>query len=104
MACLSGGRTTTERASWWSSGDGGRPKQTTTIGASSQRKDLDDGLRRTRARFEGALPPPCGQGGLDRGQGHGFCTSPTVDEVDRLYRQRMEIHAIDDVQLAEGAR
>jgi hypothetical protein len=49
------------------------------------------------------VPPPRGQGGL----GEATVVSsppPTISEVDRLYRQLMEIHAIGATQLAECAR
>jgi hypothetical protein len=58
----------------------------------------------TRARSTRALPPPHRQGGLAEAiVARAMISSPphTVDEVDRLYHQMTETHAIDAVQLAE---
>jgi hypothetical protein len=61
----------------------------------------------TRARSKGALlPPPGGQWGLVEAtvvRAMVSSPSPTADEVDRLYCQLTEIHAIGATQFAECA-
>jgi hypothetical protein len=58
----------------------------------------------TRARSEGALLPPYGQLGLAEATVARAMVSsppPTTGEVDRLYHQLTEIHAISATQVVE---
>jgi hypothetical protein len=63
----------------------------------------------TRAKSEEALcttPPPRGRWGLAEATMDGATVSsppPTADDVDKLYREPTEIHAIGAAQLAECA-
>jgi hypothetical protein len=83
-----------KQASQWTSSDDGRPMRTTMTRASDRRKDPDDGLRchMSLIRRSDFTPPPHSR--WDRAKATTFSPPPTTDEVDRLYRQLMEIHAI----------
>jgi hypothetical protein len=84
-----------KQASQWTSSDDGRPMRTTMTRASGRRKDPDDGLRCHMSlirRSDFTPPPPHSR--WDRAKATTFSPPPTTDEVDRLYRQLMEIHAI----------
>jgi hypothetical protein len=57
-----------------------------------------------QARSEGKVNAPHHQGGLTKAtkaKAVSISPPPTADEVDRLYRQLAEIHAISAAQLAE---
>jgi hypothetical protein len=72
----------------------------------AKKRILIIGYAATRARSEGALPPPRGQGSLAKAtMARAMVSSPplTTDEVDRLYHQLTEIHSIGAAQLAECA-
>jgi hypothetical protein len=59
------------------------------------------------ARSEGGVTTPCHRGGLAEAtvaKAMSFPPPPTTDEVDRLYRQLREIHAIGAAQLATCSR
>jgi hypothetical protein len=75
--CLSGGRTSTEQASRWTSGDGGRPTQTTMTLASNRRKDPERIDFHPHYRWDRAE--------ATMAEATTFSPLPTIDEVDRLY-------------------
>jgi hypothetical protein len=83
-----------KQASQWTSSDDGRPMRTTMTRASGRRKDPDDGLRCHMSLIRRSDFTPPHHSRWDRAKATTFSPPPTTDEVDRLYRQLMEIHAI----------
>jgi hypothetical protein len=53
----------------------------------------------TQAQSEGVISTPCHR--WDLVEAIHFSPPPTIDEMDRLYHQMVEIHAIGATQLVE---